>query len=263
MTTDEIRRRRIVVAGRPVRVLDLGHGPPVVLIHGLGLTATVWKDHLVHLADAGYRGIAPDLPGFGKSPGPALGLSVDDAAHWLIQLADALAIDRAVWLGHSIGTQQAVRLAVTAPERAAGLVLAAPTGRAGRHAIRPPLGLLATAFQERPPLLAGVLRRYFLSPFTAVATWAHSNRHNMALDAPLISCPTLLVIGGADLVVPEHFVALLGTLIPDAVTARIEEASHAVALDPVPAFMEAVLSFLDRVTGGRCPGESGPTPGPA
>lgn len=255
MGGDGLRRRQIEVAGRPVRVLELGHGPPIVFIHGLGLTATVWEDHLVHLARAGYRGIAPDLPGFGISPGPLLGLSVDDAAQWLVQLADALDIDRAVWLGHSVGTQQAARLAVTAPERVAGLVLAAPTGRTGRHAIRPPLGLLATAFQERPTLLAGVLRRYFQSPLTTVATWARSVRHNTTLDAPLISCPTLLVIGGADLLVPEHFVGLLETLIPDAVTARIEDATHAVALEPIPPFMDAVLSFLDRCRPAAMPPE--------
>lgn len=246
MSTDEIRRRRIVVAGRPVRVLELGHGPPVVLVHGLGLTATVWEEHLVHLARAGYRGIAPDLPGFGDSPGPVLGLPVREAAGWLIQLADALAIDRAVWLGHSVGTQQAVRLAVAAPERAAGLVLAAPTGRTGRHALRPPLALLATAFQERSPLVAGVVRRYLRRPVTALATWARSIAHNTAVDAPLVSCPTLLVIGDTDLLVPERFVTLLETLIPDAETVRIEDATHAVALEPVPPFMDAVISFLDR-----------------
>lgn len=243
---DGIRRRRLEVAGRPVRVLDRGEGPPVVFIHGLGLTATVWERHLVHLAEAGYRGIAPDLPGFGVSPGPLSGLSVDEAADWLLRLADALELERAVWLGHSIGTQQAVRLAVTAPERAAGLVLAAPTGRMGRHPIRPLLGLLATAFQERPALVAGVVRRYLRSPLTTVATWARSIGHNTALDAPLVSCPTLLVIGGTDALVPERFVALLGELIPDAYTERLEDATHAVALDPVPLFMDTVISFLDR-----------------
>lgn len=246
MSDDEIRRRRITLAGRPVRVLESGAGPPVVLIHGLGLTATVWEDHLIRLADAGYRGIAPDLPGFGDSPGPLSGLSVDEAAQWLLQLADALDLDRAVWLGHSVGTQLAVRLAVTAPERAAGLVLAAPTGRTGRHAIRPLLGLLATAFQERPPLVAGVVRRYLRSPLTTVATWVRSIRHNTVLDAPLVSCPTLLVIGGADLVVPERFVTLLATLIPGADTTRLEDATHAVALEPGPPFMDAVGSFLNR-----------------
>lgn len=248
--SDEPLRRRMQIAGRTVRVLDHGTGLPVVLIHGLGLSATVWEPHLVRLADAGYRGIAPDMPGFGESPGPASGLSVDGAAAWLLQLADALDIDRAAWIGHSVGTQQAIRLAVVAPDRAGALILAAPTGRTGRHALRPLLGLLATAFQERPPVVAGVVRRYLGSPLTTVTTWARSLRHNAALDAPLVTCPTLLVMAGKDAIVPERFVRLLEELIPRAETRRVEDATHAVALEPMSIFMDAVIAFLDRYRSG-------------
>lgn len=248
--SDEPLQRRMQVAGRTARVLDHGTGPPVVLIHGLGLSATVWEPHLVRLADAGYRGIAPDMPGFGESPGPASGLSVDGAAAWLLQLADALDIDRAAWIGHSVGTQQAIRLAVMAPDRAGALILAAPTGRTGRHTLRPLLGLLATAFQERPPVVAGVVRRYLGSPLTTVTTWARSLRHNTALDAPLVTCPTLLVMAGKDAIVPERFVRLLEELIPGVETRRVEDATHAVALEPMSAFMDAVIAFLDRYRSG-------------
>lgn len=240
------RERRIQVAGRDVRFLEQGAGPPIVLVHGLGLTATVWTPHLARLADAGYRALAPDLPGFGNSDGSMRGMSVRESADWLLALADVLELDRAAWLGHSVGAQQVVRLAAESPERAAALILAAPTGRRGRYPLRSPLGLLATAFQEQPRLVAGVLRRYLRSPVTSVSTWHHSIRHQTALDAPLVKCPTLLVIGERDTVVPHHFVEHLQRLIRDSTLVRIEGASHAVALDPVQPFMDAVLRFLTR-----------------
>lgn len=240
------RERRVRVAGREVRLLEQGAGPAVVLVHGLGLTATVWEEHLDRLASAGYRALAPDLPGFGDSDGSMRGMSMPESAQWLLRLADVLELDRAAWLGHSVGAQQVVSLAASAPERAAALILAAPTGRRGHRPLRSPLGLLATGFQERPRLVAGVLRRYLRSPLITMSTWRHSIRHQTALDAPLVKCPTLLVVGERDLVVPDHFVEHLQRLISDSIVVRIEGASHAVALDPVQPFMDVVLRFLTR-----------------
>lgn len=243
---DRTRTRWLRIDGRDARVMERGDGPAVVLVHGLGLSAGLWEDHLGRIARAGYRAIATDLPGFGHSPGPVTGLSIGAAAAWLLKLADALDLEHAAWVGHSLGAQQVVRLAVTAPERAAALVLAAPTGRAGWHAIRQPGGLLATAFQERPTLVASVVRRYLRSPAATVGTWIRSMGHNMALDAPRVACPTLLVVGGRDAVVPDRFVGRLQRLLPDVQTHVIEDASHAVALDPVGPFTTAVIGFLAR-----------------
>lgn len=240
------RERRIRVAGREVRLLEQGEGPAIVLVHGLGLTATVWEEHLDRLAAAGYRALAPDLPGFGYSDGSLRGMSIPESARWLLRLADVLELDRAAWLGHSVGAQQVVSLAASSPERVAALILAAPTGRRGRYPLRSPLGLLATGFQEQPRLVAGVLRRYLRSPITTVSTWRESVRHQTALDAPRVKCPTLLVIGDRDTVVPDHFVEHLQRLISDSTVVRIEDATHAVALDPVQPFMDAVIRFLTR-----------------
>lgn len=232
--------------GRKVRLLEQGTGPPVMLIHGLGLNAGVWRPHLDRLAAAGYRAIAPDLPGFGHSEGPLTGLSIREAADWLGRLADLLGVQRAAWLGHSIAAQQIVTLAASSPDRVAALVLAAPTGRAGRHMLRQPLGLLTTAFQEKPRLVGDVLRRYLLSPTSTVGTWVRAQRHDLALDAPRVRCPTLLVAGQRDAVVTDPFLHLLLQLLPDATLHRIDDATHAVAIGAIGPFTDAVLAFFAR-----------------
>ncbi len=243
---DDPEARWLRLDGREVRLLERGSGPPVVLVHGLGLTAGVWRPHMDRLAGAGYRVLAPDLPGFGHSEGSLWGLSIAGAAAWLGRLAHRLEVRDAAWVGHSVGAQQIVRLAVVDPDRVGALVLAAPTGRAGRHMVREPLGLLTTAFQEEPRLVGNVLRRYLMSPLSTVWTWVRAQRPDLALDAVRIRCPTLLVAGERDAVVPDAFLDLLLQLFPDASLHRIEDATHAVALDPVEPFLDALLGFLAR-----------------
>lgn len=246
MTRPRSTTRWLRIDGRKVRLLERGSGRPLVLVHGLGLTATVWEPHFDRLAGAGYRVLAPDLPGFGHSEGPWTGLSVGSAAAWLERLADRLDVRQAAWVGHSMAAQHIVRLAVSSPGRVAALILAAPTGRSGRHLLRQPLGLLATALQERPRLVASVMRRYFLSPTATVGTWLRSQPHDMALEAPRVTAPTLLVAGERDTVVTQPFLDLLLRVFGDAELRRVPDATHAVAIEAVDPFTDAILGFLGR-----------------
>jgi pimeloyl-ACP methyl ester carboxylesterase len=78
----------------------------------------MWADHLAPLADAGYRAVALDLPGFGDAS------AVSDAP-WkdVIETLDELGIERAVFVGNSFGGAVALIIAVVAPERVSGLVV--------------------------------------------------------------------------------------------------------------------------------------------
>lgn len=246
MESAGVTERSVRVDGRETRVLERGDGPPVVLVHGLGLSADLWVPHLERVAAAGYRVIAADVPGFGATRGRTRGPGVDAAAAWLDALASSLGLDRPAWVGHSVSTQHLLRLAVTRPERVGALVLAAPTGRRGRHPFRQIGGLLRTAVRERPALVAAVIRRYVVAPVSTLTSWVRSLGHDAAVDAPLVQCPSLIVLGADDPVVPERFGHRLARLIPDAGLVRIEGAAHAVALDPVDPFCDALLAFLSR-----------------
>jgi pimeloyl-ACP methyl ester carboxylesterase len=99
---------------------EAGTGTPLVLLHAGIADRTMWAAHLPPLAAAGYRVIAPDLPGFGESPEGAGPL-----APWedVLGLLDALGIAEAVLVGDSFGAAVALRVAVVAPERARALAL--------------------------------------------------------------------------------------------------------------------------------------------
>jgi pimeloyl-ACP methyl ester carboxylesterase len=104
-----------------VRVLEAGEGAPIVLVHGSGMSASTWGPMLPGLA--GRRVIAVDLPGFGLSdPHDYSGRSLrTHAVAQLTSLLDALELERAPFVGTSLGGMWALCLALDAPERVSGV----------------------------------------------------------------------------------------------------------------------------------------------
>jgi pimeloyl-ACP methyl ester carboxylesterase len=100
-----------------VRVLEAGEGPPLVLVHGSGMSASTWAPLMAHLS--GNRLIAFDLPGFGLSdPFDYSGRSLRaHAVAQLTSLLDALGLERAPVVGTSLGGMWALCLALDAPDR--------------------------------------------------------------------------------------------------------------------------------------------------
>jgi pimeloyl-ACP methyl ester carboxylesterase len=112
-----------------VAYVDVGSGPLVVLVHGLGEHLGYWDGNLPGLVEGGARVVALDLPGFGRSSKPAEGYGIAWQAAAVRGLLDAIAPgEPAVLVGHSMGGQIATRFALTWPERVRALVLVAPAG---------------------------------------------------------------------------------------------------------------------------------------
>src|SRR3954451_22457390 len=119
-----VESRDVRLADPPlrVRVLESGTGPPLVLVHGSGMTASTWAPLMPHLA--GHRLIALDLPGFGLSDKlDYAGRSLrSHAVAQLTSLLDALALERVSVIGTSLGGMWALCLAVDAPDRVTAVV---------------------------------------------------------------------------------------------------------------------------------------------
>lgn len=98
-------------------MLEAGEGPPVILVHGSGMSGSTWAPLLPHLP--GHRLIAVDLPGFGLSdPFDYGGRQLrEHAVAQLCSLLDALQLERAPIIGTSLGGMWALCLGVAVPER--------------------------------------------------------------------------------------------------------------------------------------------------
>jgi pimeloyl-ACP methyl ester carboxylesterase len=145
--------------------LEAGVGEPVVMLHGLGGTKASFMPTVAALAPAGFRTIAVDLPGFGDSDKP-VPAAYDAAffARWTVALLDALELERAHVLGHSMGGRVALEVGMRHPDRCLTLSLLTPSmawrgerrWASALRLVRPELGLL----QPTPrPVVEGFVRR--------------------------------------------------------------------------------------------------------
>jgi len=95
--------------GTQIYYKDWGSGQPVVFSHGWPLSADAWDDQMVYLAARGYRCIAHDRRGHGRSGQPWDGNDMDTYADDLAELVQGLNLTNAVHIGHSTGGGEVVR----------------------------------------------------------------------------------------------------------------------------------------------------------
>ena len=125
--TTEPRRRRVVNLGEVnVSILEGGTGDPVIFVHGVVTTSNIFSTY-VNAYAPDFRGIAVDLRGYGDSDKPGTGFTIDQFSNDLIKLADALHIEKPVWVGVSMGGMILQRLALDHPSRVRALVLVSTT----------------------------------------------------------------------------------------------------------------------------------------
>ena len=125
LTKESATRDVTLPSGTHVRYYEAGDAaaPPVVLLHGSGPGATGWSNfsgNIGVIAAAGFHVIAPDMPGWGDSDARATKEMDHDAD--LVELLDALGIERASLVGNSMGAHTAIRFATLHPERITHLV---------------------------------------------------------------------------------------------------------------------------------------------
>jgi pimeloyl-ACP methyl ester carboxylesterase len=119
-----VRNRTVTTNGVDLHVVDAGEGPPVILAHGFPELAYSWRHQIPALAGAGYRVLAPDQRGYGRSSRPEA-VEDYDILHLtddLLGLLDDIGEERAVFVGHDWGAIVVWNMAVLHPERVAGVV---------------------------------------------------------------------------------------------------------------------------------------------
>lgn len=145
--------RRVESESGTFSILAAGAGDPVLLVHGLGATKVSFLHTVAALAGA-YRAISLDLPGFGDSAKPLLApYHPPFFARAIVDLMDALGIERAHVIGNSMGGRIALELGLRHPDRVRDLVLIAPSLAWKRERpwapfvrlLRPELGLVQAA----------------------------------------------------------------------------------------------------------------------
>jgi len=257
--------QRITVRGVSLAVETRGSGPAVLFIHGYPLDRTIWQHQVAHLE--GFRRIAPDLRGMGRSDAPDLGYSMATYADDLAGLLEVLGEESVVLCGLSMGGYIAFEFLRRHPDRVRGLVLMdtkaeadPPEGRKARDAqlamVRES-GVAALADQMVPKLLApgaaagtvAQLRAMILAtpvPGLAGALSAMRDRADSRVLLPeLARIPVLVVSGEADAVIPVSVAEALAEAIPGAHLEIIGGAGHLPPMEQPEATTAALQRFLN------------------
>jgi pimeloyl-ACP methyl ester carboxylesterase len=265
--------------------VHVGHGPAVLLIHGIGDRSDTWRDAIEALSQD-HTVIAPDLLGHGRSDKPRADYSVAAYANGMRDLLAYLGIERATLVGHSLGGGIAMQLAYQYPERCERLVLVSPGGIAPE--VSPWLRLASGPLAEVAlPLLrlrgareaghlvfallrwldtdlgrdADDLRRMFdaLPDAAAAQAFTRTLRSSVDLEGQSVTmldrcylarvAPTLLVWGTRDGVIPFSHAAIAHAAMPHSRLEVFEGAGH-FPHHHAPARFAAVLrEFLSSTVG--------------
>jgi 3-oxoadipate enol-lactonase len=245
---------------------EAGTGSPLVLVHAGVADRTMWSEQLAPLAAAGFRVIAPDLPGFGEAP-----VTPGPQAPWndVLELLNDLGIGEAAIAGVSFGAAVALRVAVVAPARVSALALTSTPVDEVEISER----LAAVWAAEEDALERGdvdaavenVVRSWTLPDGPAqlrervAAMQRHAYEVQLAAgeveDAPdpveedpdwasRLHMPVLLAAGERDMPDMQEGVHVLGGRLPHARCEFIPRAGHLAPLETPEAFRALLLDFL-------------------
>jgi pimeloyl-ACP methyl ester carboxylesterase len=268
-----------------LHVYDAGAGPaaPMLLIHGLGDEADTWR-HLIMPLSADRRIVALDLPGFGRSDKPKQPYTLSFFQDVVIELLDALSIQRAILVGHSLGAIIAHWTALNHPERLKRVILvdgslvvrSQKTDTATLLFLIPGLGewlytrlrrdpqaayqTLASYYErldELPPADRDFLfqrvnervwsdgqRRAFFATFRHLARWLPGQQRDVAARLSTLDVPTLVIWGEADRINSIENGRALAKLQPTTHLAVVPGAGHNAHQENPAAVLRAIQAWM-------------------
>lgn len=247
-----------------------GQGPSVLLVSGLGGTASYWNAQIEALSQH-YHLIVHDHRGTGQSTRSEITYSVDQMSADTIALMDHLGLERAHLVGHSTGGAIGQTLAITAPQRIESMVLYATWTKTD--------AFMGRLMRARKALLQNGIDDYIeLSPALLYPDWwVNSNPEKLAAldkaakagfssasiagsrcqavidfdrsnELDRITQPTCVLCARDDFLTPLYFSEDIAQKIPGAQLKVLEKGGHAVSQVDPDGFNAAVLEFLHSVT---------------
>jgi 3-oxoadipate enol-lactonase len=242
--------------------------PVIFLLHGLGTEASSWVYQMQALGDAGYRPIAPDLPGFGRSKFLSEKWSIRETAKVISSLADELGIERFHLAGISMGGTIALQMAIDFPEKIFSLVLINTFATLQPKKLNEAFYLLKRYFRARlrgagsqaeltasrifPKPEQEELRRELISHIrqTDPVVYRTAMRELGLFDARKrlkdIHLPSLVITGENDTTVPLENQHDLAAGIPDCRQVFIANAGHGAIIDQPDAINRKLVEFFNQ-----------------
>ena len=237
-----------------------GAGEPVVLLHPNTGTSEIWEPQIAALAKAGFRAIAFDRRGWGKSTAdPATGAQPGHVAEDLDRLADFLSLDRFHLVGVAGGGFVALDYAAWRGQRLRSLVVGASTGAVSDRTVQEVIARIEIpGIRDLPAHYREVGPSYRAVNPEGTARWLEIHERAQQKGAPAqslrspntfaklatIDVRTLVLPAGADLLAPPALMWIWAQHVKDAQWVVVPDAGHAVAWEQPEVFNSYLLQFL-------------------
>ena len=273
--TEAVASKTVDVDGVKIHYNEAGQGPTLVLIHGGGPGATGWSNYSRNVGALAkhFRVLTPDLPGFGKSDVKPAGSPMPA---WystkMGQFLDALGIEKAHFVGNSLGGWVATRLALDRPEKVDRLILMGPGGSIPMFSDYPTDAIKTLLFfyeGEGPSMerLKGFAKNFVYDP-SKLTDELLKDRMEVALSPHIVATPpmrpfgvkmeplwsdprlaalpheTLIIWGREDRVMPLDMAFILLKQIPKARLFVLPQCGHWAQWEHADEFNATVVSFL-------------------
>lgn len=236
--------------------------PTILFIHGAGFDHSVWVMPARYFARHGFRVIAPDMPGHGRSEGRGL-TDINAMADWSSELLNDLGAAKATAVGHSMGSLVVTALAHRHPELIAKIAL---LGTSNPMAVGPPL--LAAALDDHPAAFAmantwshstqgrlGRAENPGLSNFVSGSRWLErmtpgtyhadlSACNNFSIDSAPLTLPVLVIAGEQDQMTPMRAGLSVAERLQQCQTTVLAGAGHAMLGEKPNQVLDALASFI-------------------
>jgi pimeloyl-ACP methyl ester carboxylesterase len=242
--------------------------PSAVFIHGAQNDHSVWSLQTRYFAHHGYNVLAVDMPGHGRSAGPAL-TSIEAISAWLLALLDAAGVERALLIGHSMGSLAALETAGAAPARVSKLAM---VGTAYPMRVSDTLLDAARDDEQRAIDMVNIWSHSTMSPKPSspgpgfnVMEGSRRLMQRMAARGPAqlfhtdfsvcdsyaggeaaaarVTCPTLLLLGQRDMMTPPKAARMVKEAILHARTVEVAASGHALMTEQPDAVLDALYGF--------------------
>lgn len=278
---EEVRKRGygeyVTAGGIKIRYLVMGSGPQVLLLHGFGGFLETWAFNLPALSKR-YRVYAIDLPGHGLSDKLKNCYTTAFAIESASDILEALGVNQAAMIGHSLGGAVSVNIALSLPERVSKLILIDCAGLSRtlpwlyRLSSLPVLGKILMSLAVKPTLERSIKRLFHSSPVLSQEmidiilknssqpgvreTLIRIIRQNVGLRGPhpeallierlpQLKVPTLFVHGAQDRLFPLEHIRDSFSMAPNSRVKIFDRCGHCPHIEKAVEFNEVALEFLD------------------
>jgi 4,5:9,10-diseco-3-hydroxy-5,9,17-trioxoandrosta-1(10),2-diene-4-oate hydrolase len=263
------------VDGISIRYASQGKGPELLLLHGFGEFLEAWWSNIDSLSEY-YTVYALDLPGHGLSQEPHVRYTVDFSTRFVVSFMEAVGIKHASLIGHSVCGLLSLNLAINFPEKVDNLVLVSSIGLTKKEApLLHRLAMLLGNFAIEPSkenILKGINStfynpeivseqlvdkacQYLAMPKTKdallntlrsnVTTNGISSNLILADKLHLVKCPTLIIHGAQDKVIPAEYVQNASNVMPKVKVKVLQECAHHSHIEKASEFNKIVTTFLN------------------